>query len=328
MEAKLNVVVLSHTPEFEQNIVRGARLCYSSASIEELRDKVTPEDAEKFLNMILGLGHGSVLEHSCITFGIEGVSRSLTHQLVRHRIASYSQKSQRYVKEGQFSYIIPREIKECPEAEAIFIKAMEDDQKAYDQIVEALLKKYLLALGHEPSKKEMAELEKKAIENARYILPNACETKIQITINVRALFNFFRERLCDRAQDEIRDMAYAMWLECMKISRTIFKHAVPACVNGKCKEGKMCCGKMEYYKRKHKDLRYVYKITNEKCVSTSMEDLKPGDIILMFEPDDKTPILVDGEEILRVTEVVGIGKINVEAVTKLEKINFKYTKGE
>ena len=108
METKLNVVVLSHTPEFEQNIVRGARLCYSSASIEGLRDKVTPEDAERFLNMILDIGHGSILEHSSITFGIEGVSRSLTHQLVRHRVgSSYSQKSQRYVSEGQFEYVIP-----------------------------------------------------------------------------------------------------------------------------------------------------------------------------------------------------------------------------
>jgi len=326
METKLNVVVLSHTPEFEQNIVRGARLCYSSANIEELRDKVTPEDAEKFLNMILGLGHGSVLEHSSITFGIEGVSRSLTHQLVRHRIASYSQKSQRYVKEGQFSYIIPKEIKNCPSAEKIFIEAMEDDQIAYNKITEKLLNKYLLELDHEPSKKEKAALEKKAIENARYILPNACETKIQVTMNVRALFNFFKERLCDRAQEEIRDMAYAMWIECMKISKTIFKHAVPSCVNGKCKEGAMCCGKMEHYKRKHKDFRYVYKITQEECISISMEELKPGDIILMFEPDNKTPILIDGEEVLRVTEVLDIGKFNVEPITELEKIGLKAIK--
>lgn len=251
METKLNVVVLSHTPEFEQNIARGAKLCYSSADIEALRDKVTPEEASKFLNMILGLGHGSVLEHSYITFGIEGVSRSLTHQLVRHRIASYSQKSQRYVKEGQFSYIIPKEIKASSEATAIFIKAMEDDQKAYDQIVDILMKKYINELDHEPSKKELSIIEKKAIENARYILPNACETKIQVTMNVRTLFNFFIERLCDRAQDEIRDLAHEMWLECMKISPTIFRHAVPTCVHGRCKEGAMSCGKMASYKIKY-----------------------------------------------------------------------------
>ena len=115
MEAKLNVTILAHTPEFEQNIVRGARLCYSSANIEELKDKVTPEDAERFLNMILEIGHGSILEHSSITFGIEGISRSLSHQLVRHRIGcSFSQKSQRYVNETDFNFIVPNPIKNNP----------------------------------------------------------------------------------------------------------------------------------------------------------------------------------------------------------------------
>lgn len=327
METKLNVVVLSHTPEFEQNIVRGARLCYSSATIEALKERVTPEDATKFLDMILGLGHGSVLEHSSITFGIEGVSRSLTHQLVRHRIASYSQKSQRYVKEGQFSYVVPHEIKQCPAAEKMFIQAMKDDQAAYDKIVEMLLSKYILELNHEPSKRQLSALQKKAIENARYILPNACETKIQVTMNVRTLFNFFRERLCDRAQEEIRDMAYAMWLECMKISETIFKHAVPACVNGKCKEGAMSCGKMAYYKRKHSTLRYVYRITEDKCKETSFEDLKVGDIILMFEPDNRTPVLVDGEELLKVTHILESGKVDLKPLTELEKLKIKH-KGE
>ena len=125
METKLNVVVLSHTPEFEQNIVRGARLCYSSADIEELKNQITPESAEKFLNMILEIGHGSILEHSSITFGIEGVSRSLTHQLVRHRIgSSYSQKSQRYVSEGQFEYVIPKPIAQVESLKADYIKML------------------------------------------------------------------------------------------------------------------------------------------------------------------------------------------------------------
>lgn len=293
METKLNVVVLSHTPEFEQNIVRGARLCYSSASIEELRDKVTPEDAERFLNMILDIGHGSVLEHSSITFGIEGVSRALTHQLVRHRLASYSQKSQRYVKEGQFAYVIPQAIKGSADAEYTYIKHMERTQEAYDSITNSLLYKMisehmeslneekmnelnkalyeaqeatggllsveeLFRVFKEFDKRTYSKLEKIAIENARYVLPNACETKIQMTVNVRTLFNFFKERLCDRAQDEIRDLAFEMWKACMEISPTIFKHAVPTCVNGKCKEGKMSCGKMAFYKEKHGDVINQY----------------------------------------------------------------------
>lgn len=257
-EAKLNVVVLGCTPEFEQNIVRGARLCYSSANIEDLRDKVTPEDAEKFLNMILGIGHGSVLEHSSITFGIEGVSRSLTHQLVRHRIGcSYSQKSQRYVSEGQFEYVIPAPIKGNKEAEKKFSETMEDIQKSYNEIADKLLagfirerllrlnsndKEFILGISdaeliatQKEDKQKFNKLKKKAIENARYVLPNACETKIQVTMNVRALFNFFNERLCDRAQEEIRAMAFEMWKACMEIFPTIFKHAVPACVKGNVK---------------------------------------------------------------------------------------------
>lgn len=289
MEAKLNVVILSHTPEFEQNIVRGARLCYSSANIEELRDKVTPENAEKFLNMILEIGHGSILEHSSITFGIEGVSRSLTHQLVRHRVgSSYSQKSQRYVSEGQFEYIIPKPIAKYDYLKEDYIRCMERLQEDYNEITLSLLieqiKEYL-AEGHtneeleaaiasqsakeeivqlfkESNKKLYSKFEKIAIENARYVLPNACETKIQVTMNVRALFNFFKERLCDRAQEEIRDMSFEMWKACMEIAPTIFKYAVPTCVHGKCKEGSMSCGKMLYYKQKHGELIKHYEMLN------------------------------------------------------------------
>ena len=284
MKTKMKVTVLSSTAEFEQNIVRGAKLCYSSADIETLRDRVTPEEAEKFLNMILGLGHGSVLEHSTITFGIEGVSRALTHQLVRHRIASYSQKSQRYVKEAQFEYVVPKDIENNDFARNLYIDLMEQIQLTYDMIVQELLVDYIndyinehkdhpfldepiagilnvkdfLARFKEVDRKNYLALEKKAIENARYVLPNACETKIQVTMNVRALFNFFKERLCDRAQEEIRELAWLMWLACMEISPTIFRHAVPTCVNGRCKEGKMSCGKMAFYKAKHGEVINKY----------------------------------------------------------------------
>ena len=272
METKLNVTILAHTPEFEQNIVRGARLCYSSANIEELKDKVTPEDAEKFLNMILEIGHGSILEHSSITFGIEGISRSLSHQLVRHRIGcSFSQKSQRYVNETDFNFIVPNPIKNNPIAYESFLDHMKASQDAYEKLYSILLYGLIDDFYKEKNenpkiykdldqkfeafksehKNEYNKFSKIAAENARAVLPNACETKIQVTMNVRALFNFFKERLCDRAQEEIREMAFEMWKACMEISPTIFKHAVPTCVHGKCKEGKMSCGKMLFYKRKH-----------------------------------------------------------------------------
>lgn len=287
MKAELKVVVLAKTENFEQNIARGAKLCYSSADVETLRDKVTEEEAERFLNMILKLGHGSVLEHSSITFAIEGVSRALTHQLVRHRIASYSQQSQRYVKEAQFEYIVPKPIQDNPNARYSYIEHMERTQRVYDSIVEELLwnmiSEYLIdqdgegdfyknvAVKHnelnrmlsnneliqifkECEKRTYSKFEKIAIENARYVLPNATETKIQVTMNVRALFNFFTERMCDRAQEEIRELAWAMWKACMEISPTIFQYASPSCVRGKCKEANMSCGKMKEYTARHKEV--------------------------------------------------------------------------
>lgn len=243
-EAKLKVQVLSHTPDFERNIARAGKLCYSSSGITELNDNLTDEEVTRYLNMILDIGHGSVLEHSSITFGIEGISRALTHQLVRHRIGSYSQKSQRYVNEGDFGYVVPVEIKQNNYASYEFEKAMDMIKVAYNNIANELEKEYCKTMTPHQAKK-------KAYENARAVLPNATETKIVVTMNVRSLFNFFKERLCERSQDEIREMALEMWKCCMEISPTIFSHAVPTCVNGKCKEGKMSCGKALEVKEKY-----------------------------------------------------------------------------
>ena len=114
METTLKVKLISHTMNPELVVATAGKLCYSPSNIDDLMEKQTPESIEKFVNMITSIGHGSVLEHTSFTFGIEGVSRSLTHQLVRHRIASYSQQSQRYVKETQFEYVIPQDIKNNP----------------------------------------------------------------------------------------------------------------------------------------------------------------------------------------------------------------------
>lgn len=280
METTMKVKILSSTSDFERNIARGAKLCYSPSTMEELDENLTVEAAQKFLKMIMSLGHGSVLEHSSITFGIEGISRATSHQLVRHRVASYSQKSQRYVGEGSFEYVVPAPIRENPVAFNLFNDAMAADNAAYNDIADSLLCNFLIkdhlavlrdnlnsadlehALVHGfmydtdlvkvkqliPS--EYSALSKKAYENARYVLPNACETKLQVTMNVRSLLNFFEERLCERAQDEIRDMAYMMWRACMQLSPVIFKRAVPTCVYGKCKESHMSCGKQAEYKER------------------------------------------------------------------------------
>lgn len=240
----MKVTLITHTPEPEKVIASAAKLCYSSSDIESLMNGLTTDKIEMFIKKLTDLGHQSPLEHCSFTFGIEGVSRSLTHQLVRHRIASYSQKSQRYVTEGQFEYIIPPEIESISEAKELFIKAMECDQMVYDNLVEMLKRKHFQTIReYEMNIKRAEQLaEKKAIEDARFVLPNACETKIIVTMNIRALLHFFEERCCNRAQWEIRQMAKMMLNICKEIAPTLFVKAGASCVRGKCKEGKMSCG--------------------------------------------------------------------------------------
>ena len=164
----LKVKLIEHTPNPEKIIAAAAKLCYSSIGIDEIMENVDNESTEKFLNMLMSYGHESPIEHISFTFGVEGVSRSLTHQLVRHRIASYSQQSQRYVKLKQFEYIIPSEIEGDEKAKSIFIKAMEECQKAYNELAEILKNKYINEGFN------ALNAEKKAIEDARYVFPNAC----------------------------------------------------------------------------------------------------------------------------------------------------------
>lgn len=191
MESKLNVILLSHTPDPEKVVASAAKLCYSASDIQDLTEKQTPEKVKAFLERLSNYGHMSPVEHISFTFGIEGVSRSLTHQLVRHRLASYSQKSQRYVTEGQFDYIVPPAIADIPEAKALYLKTMEADQRAYDELVGRLTAHHKAALMDQgkSEKDAQAAAQKKAFEDARYVLPNACETKIIVTMNARELLH-------------------------------------------------------------------------------------------------------------------------------------------
>jgi thymidylate synthase (FAD) len=241
----LKVKLVEYTPNPEKVIAAAAKLCYSAVGIEELEKKVDDEGAKKFLNMLMSYGHESPIEHVSFTFAIEGVSRSLSHQLVRHRIASYSQQSQRYVKLKQFEYIVPPEIDKDADARRIFINAMENSQEAYGQLADILKEKYIKD-GIEP-----ISAEKKAIEDARYVFPNACETKVIFTMNARSLMNFFKHRCCNRAQWEIRNLADEMVMLVKKVAPIIFQNAGPSCVNGTCPEGKMTCGKVEEVRKKY-----------------------------------------------------------------------------
>lgn len=238
METKLKVKLLAYTENPEKVIATAAKLCYSSSDIENINEGLTKEKTEAFIERLLELGHESPIEHVTFTFGIEGVSRALLAQITRHRIASYSVKSQRYVTEGQFEYVVPPAIKNDKKASEIYINTMEYLQRQYDNLTE-ILKNNHIAEG-------MSEkaAEKAAIEDARFVLPNACETKIIMTFNARSLINMFHHRCCERAQWEIRAMADGMLKLVKEIAPTLFKYAGPPCVSGKCPEGRMSCGKM------------------------------------------------------------------------------------
>ena len=247
------VTLLSYTPEPEKAIACAAKLCYSPSGIDTIRDGLTEEKVASFVDMLAEIGHESPIEHASFTFGIEGVSRSLLAQITRHRLASYSVQSQRYVKEKMFDYVIPPEIADIPEAKELFIHTMEEDQRRYEHLTDLLKEKYISQMKEEGRQVDERAAEKRAIEDARFVLPNACTTKLICTMNARSLMNFFAHRCCNRAQWEIRDVANEMLRLVLQAAPHLFKNAGPGCLRGKCPEGKLSCGKMEevraYFKK-------------------------------------------------------------------------------
>lgn len=240
----MKVTLLAHTPEPEITVAMAAKLCYSGATIDTIHDGLDDEKAAGFVDMLAQIGHESPIEHASFTFGIEGVSRALLAQITRHRIASFSVQSQRYVKELQFEYVLPPEIEKDERAKEIYIKSMENAQREYDELAEILTARHkadMIASGMD-EKSALRAAEKKAIEDARFVLPNACTTKMIVTMNARSLLNFFSHRCCNRAQWEIREVATEMYRLCIGVAPNMFSHAGPPCVRGKCTEGKMSCG--------------------------------------------------------------------------------------
>lgn len=184
----MNVTLLAYTPMPEQTVAMAAKLCYSSRAIGELREGLTVEKTNDFLDMLTEMGHESPIEHASFTFGIEGVSRSLLAQITRHRIASYSVKSQRYVHEGSFGYVTPPAVAEEEETDALFREAMEAAQRYYDRLSELLAARHAAALtaGGMSEKQALRQAEKLANEDARFVLPNACDTQMVVSMNARA----------------------------------------------------------------------------------------------------------------------------------------------
>ena len=224
-QRKLNVKLLQYTPSPEETIALGGRLCYSGSDISSLHDK-SKGTADKFVQKLLDLGHYSPIEHASFTFGAEGVSRALLAQITRHRIASFSVQSQRYVEQKEMNYIIPKSvIEKGDESVAEFKKQMQTIHEWYNKWLEAGL----------------------PAEDARFVLPNAAETRMVFTMNARELIHFFELRCCDRAQWEIRALAWAMLGMARREAPALFERVGgPSCVSrGRCSEGKMSCGKAE-----------------------------------------------------------------------------------
>ena len=211
------VRLLAHTPDADRICAAAAHSCYSEDSAADLLETVDPA---KMLRHVIGMGHHSVIEHAVFTFSVEGVSRALTHQLVRHRIASFSQQSQRYVRLSEPTYVVPETVKRDPEVMKVYEETMDGIWDSYSK---------LIGMGI-------------PAEDARYVLPNGCTTNITITMNARELLHFFSMRCCNRAQWEIREMADEMLRLCKEVSPVIFSDAGPACIRGPCPEGKKTCG--------------------------------------------------------------------------------------
>lgn len=251
------VSLIAHTNDPEKTVAAAAKLCYSDAHIDTLLEGLTPEKTSAFLQKLSDFGHASPIEHASFTFGIEGVSRTFLAQVTRHRIASFSVQSQRYVRLEDFRYVIPPEIEAIPEAKAKFIETMNLDAAKYLELVKSLEDAHtarLMAEGMD-EKKARAKASKQANEDARFVMPNACETKMVMTMNCRSLLNFFNLRCCNRAQWEIRAVADEMLRLVLPLAPHIFAQAGPRCLTGPCPEGAMCCGKMAEVRDKYAKLK-------------------------------------------------------------------------
>jgi thymidylate synthase (FAD) len=227
----VKVTLLRYTDDPEMTVALASRLCYSPVGIADLEERWTREGAARLIGKIMKLGHFSVLEHASFTFGVEGISRAASHQLVRHRIASYSQQSQRYVKaKEEFEYVLPGSIAARDDLKRKFARQMSSAGRLYEEFVAAGV----------------------PAEDARFLLPNAAATKIVVTMNARALRHFFTLRCCLRAQWEIRAVAEEMLGLARRAAPLLFADAGPGCIRGRCPEKSMTCGLVKEVRRAYR----------------------------------------------------------------------------
>lgn len=242
----MKVKLLTHTKDPEKIVAAAAKLCYSKSDISTLMDGLTDEKVANFLERLSNLGHASPLEHASFTFGIEGVSRSFLAQISRHRIASFSVQSQRYVDMDNADHVVPKEIYDAGySAVRLYEESVKNSFNNYNELKEELTKKYIAeGMKESPAKK-------KAQEDARYLLPEACCTRMIVTMNARELNHFFNLRCCNRASREIREVAEEMLKLVYPVAPHLFKSAGPSCVCGACPEGNMSCGKAKEMREKY-----------------------------------------------------------------------------
>lgn len=242
----MNIKLISHTENPEKVVAAAAKLCYSKSDISTLMDGLTDEKVASFLEKLSNLGHASPLEHASFTFGIEGVSRSFLAQISRHRIASFSVQSQRYVDMDNADHVVPKEIYDAGySAVRLYEESVKNSFNNYNELKEELTKKYIIeGMKESPAKK-------KAQEDARYLLPEACCTRMIVTMNARELNHFFNLRCCNRASREIREVAEEMLKLVYPVAPHLFKSAGPSCVCGACPEGNMSCGKAKEMREKY-----------------------------------------------------------------------------
>lgn len=236
----LKVELIRCTPDAEALIAMAGRLCYSPADLETLKDGAEKKDPHRYLGMLMDMGHLSPVEHASFTFLVEGVSRALLAQLTRHRLASFSVQSQRYVsqrrEQGCFDYVLPPAIEALGEAAVQeFERQMMTMQQWYNGWQDKL-----------------GRAGESSNEDARFVLPNASATRLMMTMNARELIHFFKMRCCNRAQWEIRDMAWQMLILAHQAAPALFQNAGPGCITGKCPEGKKTCGKMAQVRQQHR----------------------------------------------------------------------------
>lgn len=229
MELRPKAELINYNENPEKNVALAARLCYSASGVEELEAEMSQYDINRLVRKVIDLGHLSTLEHSYFYFHLV-CSRVASHQLVRHRVGvSYSQRSQRYVKEDNFDYITPPKIAKNKKAAAAYQDWMEKGRDIYNQ---------MLAEGI-------------PAEDARFVLPTV-KTNLMVSFNARSLYHFFSLRCCTRAQWEIRSLANQMLKQVKEIAPVLFEKAGPPCeAKGYCPEGEMSCGRIDSIKRRN-----------------------------------------------------------------------------